>query len=308
LFQVPTIEAYRDAGDQVRRAFYVNGYGRDVLALSFVRARGRDPELRVHFHPEPGMPDRPPMIAPVPPDEWQALLDRSALFDRELVSPPEPSDGGIIMCGHGWMFTVEGADPPRGGRGEGRVGRRTENACENGLTEAFAVEMYRAALRLMPICARIGAHRNMHPVSRLADCRTLEGDRLAAAAVMNLLDPLLVSLEADGLAQFVPLFDSQASVDWNGERGPAGSARTAAAFFLAKWTEIGRPDFYVESIVGERPDLVRFRGGFVRVLPASGDVPERYESAVVEMVWEGAGEDFDIRTARIGPFEPFVVR
>lgn len=307
LFQMPTIEAHRDAGDQVRRAFYVDGYGHDMVALSFVRARGHDPELRVHFPHQAGVPDAPPMVAPVLPDEWQALIDRSELFDRALLSPPPPPADTMVLCIHGWVFTVEAADPARREGRDASVRRRTENACEDGLTEAYAVEMYRAALRMMPICAGLGAREDMHPVSRLANCRYLEGDRLAAAAVMNLLDPLFDLPESGELEQVGPLFHYEASVDWNGERTPPGERGDAVArFFLAKWAEESRPNFYVDSIVGERLDLVRFHGGFLRTIPASGDLPVRYERALVEMVLEGEDDDFQIRTARVGPFEPFV--
>lgn len=49
LFGLNPIEEHVRAGDQVRRAFYVDGYGGDLLALSFVRAPGRDPRFTSTF-------------------------------------------------------------------------------------------------------------------------------------------------------------------------------------------------------------------------------------------------------------------
>ena len=48
LFGVSPIEAHAAGGDLVRRAFFVDGYGRDVVAISFIRPRGAPPELVVH--------------------------------------------------------------------------------------------------------------------------------------------------------------------------------------------------------------------------------------------------------------------
>ena len=41
LFSVRSIEEHGAAGDQVRRVFYVDGYGRDVVLIALVRAPGR---------------------------------------------------------------------------------------------------------------------------------------------------------------------------------------------------------------------------------------------------------------------------
>ena len=84
LFGVGTIEAHRDAGDQVRRAFYVDGYGRDVVAIVFIRPKGGDPALSVHFPREENGRRPEPLRVPVPAAAWQEAIERSAHFDRAL--------------------------------------------------------------------------------------------------------------------------------------------------------------------------------------------------------------------------------
>lgn len=41
LYGVRSIEEHQAAGDQVRRIFYVDGYGRDLILIAFVRTSGR---------------------------------------------------------------------------------------------------------------------------------------------------------------------------------------------------------------------------------------------------------------------------
>ncbi|HEX8215926.1 MAG TPA: hypothetical protein VF577_00555, partial [Allosphingosinicella sp.] len=54
LYAVPTIEEHAAAGEEVRRVFYVDGYGRDLILIAFVRSPGKDPEVRVHYPQRPG--------------------------------------------------------------------------------------------------------------------------------------------------------------------------------------------------------------------------------------------------------------
>lgn len=54
LFGGKPIEEHARAGDQVRRSFYVDGYGRDLLAIVFIRAPGQDPTVQVHFPAQTG--------------------------------------------------------------------------------------------------------------------------------------------------------------------------------------------------------------------------------------------------------------
>lgn len=305
LFGMETIEHHRDAGEQVRRVFYVDGYGRDVVAIAFVRRPGHDPEVRIHFRREEGVADFAPLVAPVPLGEWNRLIERSTQFDRMLVSPPQP-DGPdeMTFCIHSWVFTAEATDPPRFEAERASIRRRTEDACSDGLTEAFAREAYWAAVPLFPHCALLNAEHYRTPANQLAACGILSGDRMAAAHVRNRVEELFRVEDIDDLPRVTPLFDYETRIDWNGTTTEDRGAEAAARFFLSRMMEAGANSFFVESIEGLGHDRVRLRGGFVRFVRPPGQDEEAAEAARAEMIWHSSyGDDFAIQSVTVGPYE-----
>lgn len=290
LFGARSIEEHEAAGDQIRRVFYVDGYGRDMVAISFVRAPGRDPTVFVHFPRREGEPASEPLQAPVPRAVWGDVLFRSAGFDRSFV-PLAP--GTTSICLHSWVYTIEASDPPRHGR-PARTRRKTEDACQDGPGETYAVELERAALALLPHCAALDPEQHRNEASMLAACRTLSGDRMAAAEVLNRAGAFRRVHGPDEVNLIAGHFDlSRASVDWNGARHPAGSG--AAAFWAAKMSEGGHTNFYVESVEGISADRVRLTGWLAR-----GDGTR----ARVEQNWVfGTIQEYWIESATVGPFE-----
>ena len=116
--------------------------------------RGAPPELVVHVPRGEGGEVPEPMRAPVPEPVWDALVRRSQHFDRSLAGQSEPADPTVIMvCLHSWVYTVEAIDPPLSEGRSPTVRRDTEDACEDGLAAAFADELERAAVELLPACA-----------------------------------------------------------------------------------------------------------------------------------------------------------
>jgi len=308
LFGVGTIELHRDAGDQVRRVFYVDGYGYDVVAIAFVRRPGHDPEVRVHFRREEGEPEYAPLVAPVPAEVWDLLIDRSALFDRALVPLTAPAaapreEQAVSLCMHSWIFTVEAADPAPPYGGGATLRRRTEDACSHGTTGAFAREVYRAALPLFPHCALLDPAQHRSPANQLAACRMLSGDRLPAARVLNQVEALLQAGTMAELPTIAPLFNYQTRIDWNGELHAGPGSDGAARFFLSKMLEQERDSFFIESIEGLSDRRVRLRGGFVRLVRTPAGQFEIGEIAPAEMIWELEYRDFfQIRSVTIGPY------
>ncbi|HEV2746991.1 MAG TPA: hypothetical protein VGW34_06795 [Allosphingosinicella sp.] len=302
LFGVKPIEAHRDAGDQVRRAFYVDGYGNDVVAIAFVRPKGDDPELWVHFPRERDGKRKAPLQASVPQAVWDGVIKRSDHFDRQLAPlPSAASSDEVIMCMHSWVYTVEATDPSDPGSDSATVRRRTEDACDDGLTEAYAAELPRAAVPLLPPCARLDPSQHRNEASLLSACRLLSGDRLAAAAVLNRVRPFQHIRTAADAVHLEGLFHYQATVDWNGERN-AGDG-SAAKFWTDKVVTSEGADFYYEAIDGKSPNQVRLSGWLIRWV----DVPEGkdsvYERARVEQVWTDEQGDFAIRSVTVGPFK-----
>jgi len=310
LFGVETIEAHRDAGDQVRRVFYVDGYGHDVVAIAFERRPGHDPEVRVHFRRDESEPAYAPLVAPVPVDVWDLLIERSALFDRALVPlttpAPAPAPGEeqeISLCMHSWVFTVEAADPAPPYGGGARLRRRTEDACSHGTTGAFAREVYRAALPLFPHCALLDATHYRTPANQLVACRILSGDRPAAARVANQVETLFQAETIADLPSIAPLFDYRTRIDWNGELHAGAGSDGAARFFLSKLLEQERGSLFIESIEGLSDRRVRLRGGFVRLVRTPAGQFEIGEIAPAELIWEQeSGDHFQIRSVTVGPY------
>jgi hypothetical protein len=306
VFGLDPIERHREAGDQVRRALYVDGYGRDMVAIAYVRPRGRDPVVRVHFRRREGEAQLPTLEAPVPQGVWDDLLRRSARFDRTLDSVREVDDGTMLLCIHGWDYTIEAYDPYLSEFEFGEVRRKTENACDEGLVEILAQEMYEAAIPLLPPCALLDRTQYRNGAVQLMTCGRLRGDRLAAAAVVNRLDRFK-SLESDpfwpleiGAGRAVEdLFDSEAVVDWNGERN---GEKDPVAFLISKLVGAERSVFIFNLAEGERADRVRVTGALERTTKAAGK--ESTESAPVEQIWVRNGDDFDLESMKIGPFGP----
>lgn len=305
MYGVGTIEAHRDAGDQVRRVFYVDGYGHDVVAIAFVRRPGHDPEVRVHFRREDSEPRPAPMVATVPAAVWDLLIERSEIFDRALVPLPEPAvseDGEqlIRVCLHSWVYTAEATDPAREGGDGATLRRRTEDHCSHGATSAFAGEVYRAALPLFPHCALLNASHYRTAANQLAGCRMLSGDRPAAARVRNQAEALFWADTMAELPEIARLFDYRTRIDWQSELYAGRDIDGAARFFLSKMLEAGRGNFFLDSIEGLNARRVRLRGGFVRMPGGQGGIGE---VAPVEMIWElEYGDHFLIRSVTVGPY------
>lgn len=300
LFGVEAIEAHRDAGDQVRRAFYVDGYGRDVVAITFIRPKGGDPSLWVHFPREDDVKRSEPLRAAVPLDVWESVLRRSDLFDRRLESPPTARSGGdsdeILLCLHSWVYTVEATDPAQGKYRPATLRSRVEDACDDGPAEAYATELTIAAVPLLPPCARLDRGRHRNAATLLSACRLLRGDRLAAAEVMNRLDELRNVEGPEDAALARGLFASGAQIDWAGELHKEGGASTWAK----KIAEGGRTVLYYDAFEGESADRVRFVGLFSRSIEGE----DKYRQARVEQIWTREDGHFRIERATVGPFEP----
>lgn len=303
LFGVKSLEAHRDAGDQVRRAFYVDGYGNDVVAIAFVRPKGHGPTLFVHF-PRRGDEERiEPLQAPVPQDVWDSVLDRWRDFDRKRQGPQPPtkvSDPDVVMtlCIHSWVYTVEATDPALAGSRPATLRRKTEDACDNGLAEAYATELQRVAVPLLPACARLDREMHRNEATLLSACRLLRGDRLAAAEVMNRLDELRRVDGPEEAPEIAGLFARHAEIKWAGESLDRKDG--AAAAWARRIAEGGRTILYYDSVEGESADRVRFLGQFSRYVEDG----ERSLQARVEQIWVREDGEFRIERAIVGPFEP----
>jgi hypothetical protein len=300
LYDMQPIETHARAGDQVRRVFYVDGYGRDMVAIAFTRPAGGDAMLSVHWPRKAGEPARAPATALISGEIWRNVLRRSADFDRDL--QPEPKDAksdAITICLHSWVYTVEASDRPAQKGGEEQVARKVHDACGEGLAERFAHDAQEMALALVPFCDALDSEQHRNPAAQLHACQALEGDRLAAAAALNRITVLnhIGSGDVDKAKQ---AFRYDAALDWGGEAA-AGAPGGAADLWLRKAAVGGRASFYVGRVVGERADRARADGELVRYVE-SGAEPKQQVAPVSLILEARDGFPLMVSRATVGPW------
>ena len=295
-YGVRSIEEHREAGDQVRRVFFVDGYGRDLVLIAFTRVPESDPTVRVHYPQRERQLRSEPMEAPVPQPVWDEVLWRSREFERTFV-PRSGEDPSI--CLHSWVFTIEAVDRPRG-RLPAELRRKTEDSCENGPASIYAREIQRLALPLFPHCAALDPNQHRNSATMLDVCRLLHGDRLSAAEVFNLAVPFRRVSTREEAALINGRFDHEAVVNWNGASNTGQVS--ARDFWVERMLAEREPSFYFESVHGERSDRVRLTAALMRPVE-SPDGRERYfEHADVEQIWvRDFNGEMKIERATVGP-------
>ena len=303
LYGVRSIEDHRNAGDQVRRVFYVDGYGRDLVLIAFVRSPGRDPSLRVHYSQRAGQPQPETFEAPVAQSTWNEVLNRSENFHRTF-APIAGDDPDRWICLHSWVYTIEAVGERRPRR-DAEIRRKVEDACEQGPGSEYAEELATIALSLVPHCAAIDLRQHRNAATVLDVCRLLHGDRLAAAEVLNRAAGFRqIGGRADA-HRITGRFAHETRIDWNGLafRGPGHQADEFWAGQLDR--PGGVTNLYIERIEGEGADRVRLLGGLSRSVDTPRGRGTGYEHARVEQLWvRDFNGEMRVESATIGPWEP----
>ena len=300
LYGVPSIEEHAAAGDELRRIFYVDGYGRDLILIAFVRAPGRDPELRVHY-PRREREARPdPLRAPVPQGAWNEVVARAAHFDRSFVAVPE---AGPSICSHSWVYVMEAAEPSRYPQQPVQIRRKTEDACEEGPGQVYARDLARLALGLIPHCSALDPAQHRNEASMLDACRILHGDRLAAAEVLNRAGAFRQLRGPQDAERIAGHFAQETQIDWAGAPY-RGAGYRAGEFWTARLGPGDGPtNMYFERVEGETGRRVRLSGSLSRSVDTPRGEGTGIETATVEQIWtrDGNGE-MQVERATIGPW------
>lgn len=200
------VETMAADGTTVRRMLYVDGYGRDVLAISAIRARGAPPVIEIR-RPR-GENSAQPTIwtRPVAEKAWDRILGDAATAHRRLA--PETRAGDEAICLHAWVSRFESGDPRR--LAPFVVGQlwldpesraMTASACEGSPTERFGATLAEVAVDTFGECSSIDADRMRNDIALIEACMGVRGDTLAAGHVMSIyrsLYPLIFRARDEG--------------------------------------------------------------------------------------------------------------
>lgn len=289
----------------VRRAFFVDGYGQDVLAISFVRVPGREPmvELRLpNGWPTPLLA----LSATIPIRIWDEAVERGALFDRELV-PPNATAVPSPPCLHSWVTRVESADPPRQMRVDTHtwtipavVRGKTGSSCGQQLHTRYAFALANLAMEALPNCKLLSEEQERNVVTRLRTCALLNGDRVSAAYARNMFAALMDAVSNRKFNdQWRSAFAQGAEVTVDDRSLAVGDAIYDA---LRTWAEPYRSmTFHLGVTNGIDAHTVESRGA-ISAYRADAATDSRGETARFTIRWTERAGQFLIERIEIKPF------
>lgn len=196
LYGLDDIGTLAAQGSYVRRTMLVDGYGNDILAVSFVREKGSDPYVEIRARLRKGAKEPRRIRLSIALSEWNELLAKGRYFDRDL-APLKLSDGSqapLNICLHSWVVTVEAADPARLSDNslpasdlEPEIRTKTQSACDDGLATEFAFQLADMAYDLIPVCQSVDLSFQRNRATALNACLTMSGDRAAAGQALSLV-------------------------------------------------------------------------------------------------------------------------
>ncbi len=297
LLGAPAIEDEAAAGAEIYRAFFVDGYGRDMPAVSFERRNGEPPKVVVLGEEGARLEDW------ASAETWDAVVSASRLADRVLI-PLEANPDEEVICLHSWVTTVEMANS-RPDFDRVPVRRRTEDACGGALTNRFAHLLADLALKGLPSCAVLDPAHSRNSVTLLETCLGLEGDTMAAAELWNQARIPYENTEA-AWRTWLGYGNVQPRIDWAGEvvqetnfsrLGDTRPPPDAAAFLKDR---LGSVDFYsvFQNRVAASTSADALIDGVIQL--RSG---EQLRVASYRQVWRKEdGFDWQLATWTIEPF------
>jgi hypothetical protein len=298
---------------QVRRAMFIDGYGRNSAAVEFRRVAGHDPSVAVYL-PRPDAEQglaMPALEVPIPLTEWEATSARGRLFHRRLVGedppreeaegedpPREEAEGEetIRLCIHAWVYFVEVTDPWERDT-QRRLRRRVQDASDDRLVKEYAIFLSEAAVRLIPACAALDPDNYRNAATILTVCGRFTGDRLAAAETYERIMELWNADDDSELRVLRQLFHNSVLV-WDGETIERGVPEA----WHARTSGTAPASYFTSSVHGESARRVRMIGMLERWEHAGEN--EILWRAPVEFIWAlNDVSSFSIERATVGRFE-----
>lgn len=300
LLGMASIEDEAAAGVEAYRAFFVDGYGQDMPAVSFERRPGRSPEVVVYGR------NGQRMTAPVSATLWAQVRSESTFADRELQPIPSNSPWLPPMCLHAWVQTVEMANSNTSRSEIAPVRRRTEDACAAQLTTRFAFFLASEAVKAVPPCDVLSEQRQRNAVTLLVTCSGLMGDRLAAAELLNEKADRWPGQGFDwdnpyALMAWMGVNGSPA-LSWEGEvvRTARGEDKNVAEYLKARFAEHPSLVFAPRTFEG-----LNSRAAVIEGVATRSNAQGR-ESATYRQVWvkDPAMSEWMISEWSVQPFTP----
>lgn len=239
---VKTIEAEAADGVEVYRVRFIDGYGRDLPVVAFVRRPGESPSVEVSASAEQKL------VSPVSDEVWRKVRSESRYVDRELV-PLKGAEEGI--CLHSWVAGVEMAntqvDIPNGGR----VRKIGQSTCNGGMAIDYGFKLVSWARSALPPCDMVEADKAGGDIGALTECLRFKGDRAAAASLYNARHPgiPLTSSERGDAAQWRAVLgvNGPARLSWDGQEAVTDQQGTNAVAEFLVGRVISDPGLTFES-------------------------------------------------------------
>jgi hypothetical protein len=297
-----------DQGTYLRRAMIVDGYGRDVLAVSFAREKGKDPYVDIRAAKVEGSKESRYIRMLISESDWNRTNAKSRYFDRDFV--PKPTNGdGIDICLHGWMASVEVANPARLSLNalpadmlEPEIKSKTQSTCTEGLAVEYAYQLVDLAHEMIPVCKSIPLDTRRNTAIVLNTCLSLSGDRGAAGQAVKLshainraqsIFPKDAAQTQKALAGLVVFADPN-------NRLKPGHGRITQSRRAEMVDLLAQGKIYLRTYDGIDADHVRIEGIQVQD-SADPDVEKRPERKITLLASRELGE-FRIKDIEISPF------
>lgn len=252
------------------------------LALVFQRDLEGKPAVEIHRILRNGQSrDRQPLRAKIPEEAWDAIIANGDAL--QLVYAADE----VLVCGA--SFTIELVD------GAGNVRAPVGDGCGNEPRSVYFDFLAETAIAQLPHCAALVPSRSDRNLDRLEQCFVLQGDKMVAAELHNILDspdgwPFWESNGRADASEIQPLLDRNIEFSWPGIV-LIDDAETAAQFWSGGW--LFQYKFRHDVVYAESSDRVRVGGHVMRELPED-DGWTRKQAGTFISIWQ-RGDDGKFR-------------
>lgn len=294
-----SIEEELAAGTEVYRVTQIDGYGRIMPGISFERRAGASPRVVLYGH------GGRRMSAILPLSDWREVQSWGRFADRELVPLPKNSPDEVVICLHAWSSTVEIANAADRGVPDGKVRTRSESSCDGGLAWRFANDAAALAMKSLGDCDALDPEGHRNDASRLQACLGFDGDRLAAAELMNQTGWILTPDNPEGPRAWARVLgvNSATRLDWAGAavNGDRVADNPVAVFLAARQAETPSLRAYITGFNGVSSTRVETTGS----LEKDGIGDERLRAPFRQVwVWDSYALMWSLQSWTVEAFRP----